>query len=104
MITIQPLRAATRSPLALAKKALAIATAALPAYSSVYSRKDFTQPQLFACLVLMEFFKIDYRGIIAYLSDFAELREVLGLKKVPHYSTLFYAKDRLGKAGLLTCS
>ena len=94
----KPFRAATRSPVALARTAYSVAQAALPAYSSPFSRKDFTQPQLYACLVLMEFFKTDYRGIVAYLSDFSDLRATLGLQdKVPHYSTLCRAKERLGK-------
>jgi hypothetical protein len=93
-----PSRAATRSPVALAKTALSIAKAALPAYSSPFSRKDFTQPQLYACLMLMEFFRTDYRGIIAYLADLSDLRRALGFKnKLPHYSTVFRAKERLGK-------
>ena len=98
------LRPATKSPVALAKKAIQIAASALPAHSSPFSRKDFTQHQLFACLVLMEFFRTDYRGICAYLSDFSDLREALGLEKVPHHTTLFYASERLGKAAALTLS
>lgn len=90
-------RAATRSPVALAKAAYELARAALPAYSSPFSRKDFTQAQLWACLVLMEFCKTDYRGVVAYLQDFAELRQALHLSRIPHYSTLCKAKERLGK-------
>lgn len=98
------LRAATRSPVALARTAYRVAQAALPAYFSPFSRKDFTQPQLFACLALMEFCRTDYRGIIAYLSDFSELRQALDLMdKVPHYSTLCRAKKRLGKPVPLHC-
>jgi len=94
----KPFRAATRSPVALARTAYRVAQAALPAYSSPFSRQDFTQAQLYACLVLMEFLKTDFRGIVAYLHDFSELRQELGLEyKVPHYSTLCRAKDRLGK-------
>jgi hypothetical protein len=93
----QILRVATRSPLALARTALAIAQAALPAYSSKFSRKDFTQHQLFACLCLRSFFGTDYRGIVAYLEDFSDLRQVLGMEKVPHHTTLYYADLRLGK-------
>ena len=96
------LRAATRSPLALARQALALAQAALPAYSSAYSRHDFTQPQLFTCLVLMTFLRTNYRGLVAYLQDWSDVRAVLGLERVPHYTTLFYAKDRLGKAAPMT--
>ena len=95
-------RAATRSPLVLAKKSLAIAQAALPVYSSKFSRHDFTQPQLFSCLVLKEFLHTDFRSLIALLTDFEELRQTLGLAKVPDHSTLVKARKRLGKARALT--
>ena len=42
----------TKSSLDLACEALAVASSALPAYASRFSRKDFTQAQLFAILVL----------------------------------------------------
>jgi hypothetical protein len=91
----------TKSPVALAKEALAVAEAALPPYSSRFSKKDFTQPQLFAVLALRQFFKTDYRGTVQLLRDFPELRSGLELKKIPHYSTLCYAEGRLVKKGLL---
>jgi hypothetical protein len=90
----------TKSPLALARQALLVAQKALPAYSSQYSRKDFTQAQLFTLLVLRVFLKTDYRGIIQMLRDFTELQECLGLNKIPHYSTLCYAEQRLVKKGV----
>ena len=31
--------------------------------------KKFTQPQLFACLVLKTFFQTDYRGVVVFLND-----------------------------------
>ncbi len=65
---------------------------------------DYTQHQLFAILVLRQFLKTDYRGIIQMLKDFSDLREVLGIKKVPHYSTLCYAEKRLLKKKLLKAS
>jgi hypothetical protein len=71
----------------------------LPAYSSPFSRKDYTQHQLFAVLALKTFLKTDYRGVATFLADFAELRDDLGLKDVPHYSTLCYAEQRLLKRG-----
>ena len=95
------IRAMTKSPAALAKQAMRIAKAALPQYSPVYSRHDFTQHQLFTILVLRQFLKTDYRGIIQMLADFSDLRKALGLKKIPHYSTLCYAEKRLIKKGLL---
>ena len=89
----------TESPRAVAREALRLAQDALPAYSAVRSRKDFTQHQLFAALALKTFLKTDYRGIAQLLADFAELRDELGLAKVPHYSTLCYAAARLLKRG-----
>ena len=85
----------TKSPRAVAREALRLAQETLPAYSSKFSRKDFTQHQLFAVLALKTFLKADYRGVAQVLTDFAELREDLGLAQAPHYSTLCYAAKRL---------
>jgi hypothetical protein len=89
----------TKSPRAVAREALRLAREALPAYSSKFSRRDYTQHQLFALLALKTFFKTDYRGVTQMLADFAELREDLGLAEAPHYSTLCYAAKRLLKKG-----
>jgi hypothetical protein len=96
-------RTMTKSPRALAREALRVARESLPAYSSKYSRHDFTQHQLFAILALKTFLKTDYRGVVQLLTDFAELREELSLDAVPHYSTLCYAAGRL-KKGSSPCS
>ena len=101
MKTTRPM---TKSPLALARHALAAAREALPAYSSKFSRRDYTQHQLFALLALKAFFKTDYRGVVQLLEDFAELRQDLGLAEVPHYSTLCYAAQRLLQKGSSSCS
>ena len=89
----------TKSPRGVAREALRVARDALPAYASKFSRKDFTQHQLFALLVLKTFLKTDYRGLTQMLVDFSELRDDLGLAKVPHYSTLCKASQRLLKKG-----
>ena len=94
----------TKSPRAVAREALRLAKEALPVYSSKYSRKDYTQHQLFALLALKTFFKTDYRGLAQMLADFAELRQDLGLDAPPHYSTLCYAARRLLKKGSSSCS
>ena len=94
----------TKSPRAVAREALRLAQDALPAYSAVRSRKDFTQHQLFAVLALKTFLKTDYRGVAQFLADFAEIRNDLGLDKVPHYSTLCYAASRLLKKGRSSAS
>ena len=98
------MRTISKSPLSVAQEALQAAKAALPAYSCDVSRRDFTQHQLFAMLLLREFFHLDYRGIVAMLSEWSDLRQALGLKKVPHYSTLCYAEQRLLKKGVLIAS
>ena len=67
----------------------------LPDYASRYSRKDFTLPQLFVCLVLRKFHKTDYRGIAAILTDNPTLCQDLGLQKVPHFTTLQKAERKL---------
>ena len=94
-------RTLTKSPKRLGRLAVEVAQASLPAYSSARSRRDFTQHQLFAILVLRQFFRADYRGICALLTDWSDLRDVLALKKVPHYSTLCYAEKRLLDKGAL---
>ena len=94
----------TKSPRAVAREALRLAREAMPAYSSKYSRKDFTQHQLFAVLALKTFLKTDYRGVTQFLADFAEIRHDLGLNDTPHYSTLCYAANRLLKKGTSSSS
>jgi hypothetical protein len=96
------LRKMTKSPMALAQEALSLGEESLTPQSSRFSRRDFTQAQLFAILVLRQFFKTDYRGIVQLLQDLGDLRTVLKLKKVPHYSTLYYAEGRLLKKGIST--
>jgi hypothetical protein len=68
---------------------------ALPAYAHRYSPKKFTQPQLFACLVLKEFLRLDYRKLSAVLTDWPSLCAAIDLKCVPHYTTFQKAAARL---------
>ncbi len=89
----------TKDPIALARAALEAGKEALPAYSHLKSPHKFTQPQLFAMLVLKQFFKLDYRGIAQWLGRWSELRQALELERVPNYSTLCYAEGRLLKKG-----
>jgi hypothetical protein len=75
--------------------ALSTAKRSLPSYSHRCSPKKFTQHQLFACLVLKNFLKTDYRGVVAHLADCPSLVEALGLASVPCYTTLQKAARRL---------
>jgi hypothetical protein len=85
------------SPRAVVRAALAAAQDALPVYSCAKSKHDFTQQQLFAILVLRYFFNTNLRRVVTMLAEWSDLREELGLTKVPHYSTLCYAEKRLLK-------
>jgi transposase len=85
----------TKSPKNVVRTALRVAARVLPMYSHHMSPKKFSQPQLFACLVLKTFFKTDYRGICTYLADMPDLRRAIGLKAVPHFTTLHKASQRL---------
>lgn len=89
----------SKSPNTIAIVAYATALRSLPLYHSKFSPKKFTQPQLFALLVLREFFKTDYRGIIEIVHDSNDLRRILELQNVPHYTTLQKAACRLMKDG-----
>ncbi len=86
----------SKSPLAVARAAYEAGQAALPRYAHKFSRRDFTCPQLFAILVIRKFFKTDYRGVIAILAEFQELRDVLDLHdKLPHFTTPQKASAKL---------
>jgi DDE family transposase len=85
----------SKSPKAVALAALAAARRALPAYAHKNSPKKFTQHQLFACLVLKNFWRTDYRGVAAELRDNPSLVQSLALREIPHYTTLQKASRRL---------
>ena len=89
------MRAMTKSAVRLARTALAVGEEALPRYGARTSRHDYTQAQLFALLVLKQFLRTDYRGVVAIAAEWGGLRRALRLPQVPHYSTLCYAERRL---------
>lgn len=85
----------SKSPKRILQVAHAIGQQRLPAYSHRFSPKKFTLPQLFACLVLKEFLRLDYRKLSALLEDAPSLAAVIGLSGVPHFSTFQKAAGRL---------
>ena len=85
----------SKSPQAVARTALIAAQRVLPFYTHPNSPKKYTQHQLFACLVLKNFLKMDYRGVVAHLADHPALCETLGLECVPHFTTLQKASRHL---------
>ena len=90
-----------KSPRKVLNAAYGLATACVKEYQSKYSRKDFTGPQLFACLVLREHQKKSYRGVVALLADCPEWCADIGLKKVPDPNTLCRAAKNLVKPGVV---
>jgi len=85
----------TKSPRKVLQVAHAVAVESLPAYAHRFSPKKFTQHQLFAVLALKEFMRCDYRKIAQLLEHCPDLREVIGLKQAPHFTTIQKAASRL---------
>jgi Transposase DDE domain/Transposase domain (DUF772) len=88
----------SKSPKRILQVAHAVGLRQLPAYSHRFSPKKFTLPQLFACLVLKEFMRLDYRKLSALLEDTPRWAAAIGLTSVPHFSTFQKAADRLLRA------
>lgn len=70
------------------RAAFALARQTLPPYTSKFSRRDFTLPQLFAYLVVKEHQRKSYREAEALLRDSAHRCRGTGMKKVPDHNTL----------------
>lgn len=85
----------SKSPKAVILYALAVAERTFAPYRHKNSPKKFTQQQLFACLVLKAFLRMDYRGIVEHLNDCPDLQQAIGLSTVPHFTTIQKAAQRL---------
>jgi hypothetical protein len=89
--------------LEVARLAMKLGREHMSDYGAVTSRKDFTQRQLMACLVLRAYLKTTYRGVIEILETSEQLRTELGMKeKLPHYSTLAKFCERSAVLEILT--
>ena len=60
----------------------------LPEYSSKYSRKDYTLRQHVVMLCLKIKLKQRYREFCEILDLMPEIKQILGIEKVPHWTTL----------------
>lgn len=67
----------------------------LPEHSCKFSRHDFTLAQLFACLVVREFFGLSFRRTEALLADSPTWLADVGLARAPDHNTLWRAFDAL---------
>src|SRR6266576_5373734 len=85
----------SKSPLRVLRAADQIGQRRLRRYWHRFSPQKFTLAQLFACLVLKEFLKLDYRKLAALLADTPDLCYAIELTKVPHFTTFQKAAQRL---------
>jgi hypothetical protein len=61
----------------------------VPLYSSRFSRKDYTLWQHIALIALMQRIRKSYREYVGdYLTTTERLLDVLGLSKIPHFTTI----------------
>jgi hypothetical protein len=84
-----------RSPRTVLLVAYHLARRTLPDHSCRFSRHDFTLAQLFACLVVREFFGLSYRRAEALLADSPAWLADIGLAKAPDHNTLWRAFESL---------
>jgi Transposase DDE domain len=77
-----------KSPRKVMRVAHLLASQSLPQHTCKCSRKDFTLPQLFACLAVKEHLKRSYRGAEAVLRDCEHWCKDIGLRRVPDHNTL----------------
>ena len=86
-----------KSPVAVMRAAHELGAELFDEHAHRFSRKDFTLPQLFACLVLREHQRKSYRGTEALLADCSDLRDAVGLARAPDHNTLWRAFEHLVK-------
>jgi len=93
-----------KSVLQLMLRAYELGQRIWPDYASSFSRHDFTQPQLFACLTVRESLKLSYRKAEAFLIDVPDWLARIDLTQAPDHNTLWRAfgsllrKKRVEKA------
>ena len=81
--------------LPFARVALQVSQAVLPRYRSRFSKRLFNQPQLLAILCLMRYQDWTFREAEVRLGKPRELRQALGLARVPDFTTLYRFLKRL---------
>jgi Transposase domain (DUF772) len=90
----------SKSPRKVLKLAYALGQQALAPHDSRFSRHDFTNAQLFACLVLREHQRKSFRGVEALLRDSPAWLADIGLGEAPDHNTLCRAFDRFVRPAL----
>jgi hypothetical protein len=91
----QPVRGAgDQQIVGIVRLALRLARRHLADYAHVNAPKKFTQPQLFACLILKAHMGCTYRKAEEMLILMPAVREAIGLHDVPRFTTLQAFADR----------
>src|SRR5271154_4318669 len=82
----------------LARLALEVSAAVLPAQRTRFSKRQFSQPQLLGVLCLMRYEDWTFREAEVRLREHTELRSALQLNCVPDYTTRYRFLARLDPA------
>jgi len=75
-----------------------LATQQVPLYSSRFSKHTFTQPQLVALYCLKLKLGVSYRELGDWLGEMPRIQQALGLRGLPHFTTVQKAFARLETA------
>jgi type I site-specific restriction endonuclease len=67
----------------------------LQVYSCKYSKRKYTQHQLLALILLKEYLDKDYQDIVEIVELMDKVKTRIGLKPVPHFTTLHKFVARL---------
>lgn len=98
----QPVRdAKDTETVRVAQLALRLARRHMADYSHPKSPRKFTQPQLFACLVLKAHLGLTYRRTEEMLVLMPAVREALGIVEIPRFTTLQEFADRASIGALV---
>ena len=60
----------------------------IPLFSCKKSKQTYTQRQHVTVLGLMKYLRTDYRRVIETLDLMPEVKQVIGLNRLPHYTTI----------------
>jgi hypothetical protein len=75
-----------------------LATQHVPPYSSRFSKHTSTQPQLVVLYCLKVKLVVTYRELIDWLEEIPRIQQALGLRQLPHFTTVQKAFQHLGAA------
>ncbi len=70
----------------------------LQIYSCKYSKRKYTQHQLLTLVLLKEYLNEDYRDIVELIEVMDKVKSRIGLKQVPHFTTLHKFITRIKSA------